>query len=130
MPKELTLTKRRAIDGAAIDLPGSKSITNRALLLAALSDNFVDLTGVLDSEDTRHMLSALGDLGVKISENRDGSLRIQGCRGRFPAGAVQWRNIPRRFSDCGSPPASSDRTAAYPHRGTPSPRPAYSPRTR
>lgn len=85
MPKELTLTKRRAIDGAAIDLPGSKSITNRALLLAALSDNFVDLTGVLDSEDTRHMLSALRDLGVKIAENRDGSLRIQGCRGRFPA---------------------------------------------
>lgn len=47
--------------------PGSKSITNRALLLAALADGQTTLTGALDAEDTRIMLDALKTLGVDVS---------------------------------------------------------------
>ena len=46
-----------------VEVPGSKSMTNRALLMAALSDGRVDLDGVLFSEDSRHFLAALRALG-------------------------------------------------------------------
>jgi len=49
-------------------LPGSKSISNRTLLLAALSRGETTLTGVLDSDDTRVMRGALGALGVQVDE--------------------------------------------------------------
>ena len=47
--------------------PGSKSITNRALLLAALAQGHTTLTGALDAEDTRLMLDALRALGVNAT---------------------------------------------------------------
>jgi 3-phosphoshikimate 1-carboxyvinyltransferase len=47
-------------------LPGSKSISNRVLLLAALAEGTTRLTGLLDSDDTRVMLAALRQLGVRI----------------------------------------------------------------
>ncbi|MGL5949662.1 MAG: 3-phosphoshikimate 1-carboxyvinyltransferase [Aeromonas sp.] len=52
---------------ATVALPGSKSISNRALLLAALADGDTQLTNLLASDDTRHMLNALQDLGVKVA---------------------------------------------------------------
>jgi 3-phosphoshikimate 1-carboxyvinyltransferase len=57
-----------SIARGAVDLPGSKSISNRVLLLAALSQGATRLTGLLDSEDTRVMLAALRQLGVTIDE--------------------------------------------------------------
>ncbi|MBA3936633.1 MAG: 3-phosphoshikimate 1-carboxyvinyltransferase, partial [Planctomycetes bacterium] len=45
-------------------VPGSKSITNRALVLAALADGTSVLEGVLESDDTRHMRTCLAALGV------------------------------------------------------------------
>ena len=45
-------------------VPGSKSITNRALILAALADGESELRGVLESDDTRHMRAALEAIGV------------------------------------------------------------------
>lgn len=48
--------------------PGSKSITNRALLLAALAKGTSRLTGALKSDDTRHMANALRDMGVMVDE--------------------------------------------------------------
>lgn len=51
---------------ATVDLPGSKSITNRALLLAALADGPSTLTGTLRSRDTNLMLAALTGLGIGI----------------------------------------------------------------
>ncbi len=51
-----------------IQLPGSKSISNRALLLAALSRGTTELTGVLDADDTRVMREALWALGVRVQE--------------------------------------------------------------
>src|SRR5262245_18607435 len=48
--------------------PGSKSITNRALLLAALSRGISRLTGALKSDDTRYMAEALRAMGVSVAE--------------------------------------------------------------
>lgn len=66
--------------------PGSKSITNRALLCAALADGSSRLRGALDSEDTRVMSQALRQLGIGVQANADGSeLTVTGCGGRIPA---------------------------------------------
>ena len=46
-----------------VNLPGSKSVSNRALLLAALARGTTRLTNLLDSDDIRHMLAALTQLG-------------------------------------------------------------------
>ncbi len=61
-----------------VELPGSKSITNRALLLAALADGTSHLTGALKSDDTRHMATALRQMGVEIDEPTATSFVIRG----------------------------------------------------
>ena len=66
-----------------VALPGSKSISNRTLLLAALSDNECDIHSLLKSDDTDRMLEALAQLGVPL-EHRAGSLHVVGQHGRFP----------------------------------------------
>lgn len=58
----------RAVSGP-VEIPGSKSLTNRALLLAALSDRPVTLTGALFSDDTRLMAEALRQLGCTVVED-------------------------------------------------------------
>lgn len=68
----------------AITLPGSKSISNRSLLLAALSDNACRIENLLDADDTRHMLAALQSLGVCIEQHGGGSYTVHGCGGLFP----------------------------------------------
>jgi 3-phosphoshikimate 1-carboxyvinyltransferase len=69
--------------------PGSKSITNRALVCAALAEGSSTLTGALDSEDTQVMIQALRQLGLAISYNpAAATLEIAGCGGILPrAGA-------------------------------------------
>ena len=67
----------------AVRLPGSKSISNRALLLSALADDTTTLAALLDADDTRMMMTALTKLGVKLQAD-DLSLRVSGCNGRFP----------------------------------------------
>ena len=69
---------------AAIALPGSKSISNRSLLLAALSDNVCEIHSLLKSDDTDRMLDALAALGVKIEFWDGGRLKVYGAGGRFP----------------------------------------------
>ncbi len=61
--ESLTLQPIARVDGT-INLPGSKSVSNRALLLAALARGTTVLTNLLDSDDVRHMLNALSALGV------------------------------------------------------------------
>src|SRR5471030_3029242 len=56
---------------AEITVPGSKSITNRALILAALADGEVTLTGALWSEDTQIMVECLQKLGFEIRVEND-----------------------------------------------------------
>lgn len=70
MQESLTLQPVAHIDGT-INLPGSKSVSNRALLLAALADGTTRLTNLLDSDDVRHMLGALGALGVTCRLSAD-----------------------------------------------------------
>jgi len=66
-----------------VRLPGSKSISNRVLLLAALASGETEVGGLLDADDTRVMLDALSALGVRISR-KDPVLFVEGARGRFP----------------------------------------------
>jgi len=67
-----------------VTLPGSKSISNRALLLAALAQGETELQFLLDSDDTARMREALAKLGVMMSAAGEGGLRVTGCGGRFP----------------------------------------------
>jgi len=68
-------------------LPGSKSISNRVLLLSAIAEGSTVITGLLDSDDTRVMLGALRQLGVQVSELEAGSVTVQGVR-RFPVASA------------------------------------------
>jgi 3-phosphoshikimate 1-carboxyvinyltransferase len=70
--------------GGTVRLPGSKSISNRVLLLAALSLGHTDITDLLDSDDTRVMLEALARLGCRIEPQADGALRVHGLGGELP----------------------------------------------
>lgn len=67
----LTLPRLQHAQGE-VTIPGSKSLSNRILLLAALSEGQTTITNLLDSEDIRHMLTALERLGVscQLNENR------------------------------------------------------------
>jgi 3-phosphoshikimate 1-carboxyvinyltransferase len=65
--------------------PGSKSLTNRALVVASLANGSSRLTGVLDSQDTRVMIDSLQRLGLKIQHDPANCVvEIEGCGGRFP----------------------------------------------
>ena len=71
---------------ATIRPPGSKSITNRALVCAALAEGRSTLTGALDSEDTRVMIAALRELGIAVQVEDEGrTLQVEGCGGAIPA---------------------------------------------
>jgi 3-phosphoshikimate 1-carboxyvinyltransferase len=66
----ITLEPIRKVEGE-VNLPGSKSLSNRALLLAALAEGTTTLTNLLESDDTRHMLNALKLLGVEYTLSED-----------------------------------------------------------
>jgi 3-phosphoshikimate 1-carboxyvinyltransferase len=67
-----------------VRLPGSKSISNRVLLLAALAEGETEVRDLLASDDTERMLDALKTLGVGVEHLGGERWRIQGCAGRFP----------------------------------------------
>ena len=67
-----------------IRLPGSKSITNRVLLLAALADGATEVRDLLESDDTARMFEALDALGVRMDALGGNAYRIHGCGGVFP----------------------------------------------
>ena len=65
--------------------PGSKSYTNRALLVAALAHGDSTLTGALFSDDTHYMCNALRTLGINISENKkQATFHVTGNGGQIP----------------------------------------------
>ncbi|MEN6407995.1 MAG: 3-phosphoshikimate 1-carboxyvinyltransferase [Thermoguttaceae bacterium] len=71
---------------AVVRPPGSKSITNRALVCAALADGRSTLTGALDCDDTRVMLGALERLGLTVRHDRaSATMEVTGCGGAIPA---------------------------------------------
>ncbi len=67
-----------------VRLPGSKSISNRILLLAALSNGETNIHDLLASDDTTRMLEALNQLGVSITQIGKHDYRITGQNGKFP----------------------------------------------
>ena len=71
---------------ATVALPGSKSLTNRALLCAGLAEGRSELAGVLFSDDTEAMLAALTGMGAQVEEDRPAhTVSITGIGGRLPA---------------------------------------------
>lgn len=68
----------------SIKLPGSKSISNRTLLLAALSKGQTEVRNLLTSDDTSRMLEALDKLGVKLNNTQGEDWSITGAEGNFP----------------------------------------------
>ncbi|UTT85080.1 3-phosphoshikimate 1-carboxyvinyltransferase [Vibrio pelagius] len=81
--ESLTLQPIQKVSGE-VNLPGSKSVSNRALLLAALSSGKTRLTNLLDSDDIRHMLNALTKLGVSYQLSDDKTVcEVEGLGGAF-----------------------------------------------
>jgi 3-phosphoshikimate 1-carboxyvinyltransferase len=81
--EQLHLPALSQVSGA-ITLPGSKSISNRTLLLAALSTGETVIRDLLASDDTARMLEALTTLGVKLEQLDTHDWRVTGCGGDFP----------------------------------------------
>lgn len=100
-PQRLSIDTRGPLDGR-VSVPGSKSITNRALLLAALADGESRLTGGLESDDTVVMRAALDAMGIGIeipatTASPDGggaTWIVRGQDGRF--------EVPEHALDCGN----------------------------
>ena len=81
-PPHLDLPPLAAARGS-VRLPGSKSISNRSLLLAALAEGVTDIRDLLAAADVERMLEALASLGVRI-EPAGERVRVHGCGGPFP----------------------------------------------
>ncbi|MEM7312884.1 MAG: 3-phosphoshikimate 1-carboxyvinyltransferase [Planctomycetota bacterium] len=85
MSNEIEIKPCGPIHGS-IRPPGSKSITNRALVCAALASGTSTLTGALDSDDTRYMLQSLSDLGITATlDKATHTVTVDGCGGTIPA---------------------------------------------
>ncbi|XP_047337997.1 3-phosphoshikimate 1-carboxyvinyltransferase 2 [Impatiens glandulifera] len=83
---EIVLQPIKEISGT-VKLPGSKSLSNRILLLAALSEGTTVVDNLLDSDDVHYMLGALRTLGLNVEEDYVIKQAIvEGCGGLFPVG--------------------------------------------
>lgn len=84
--KILPIKPFRDFRGARVTPPGSKSITNRALVLAALRAGTTRISGALFSEDTRTMIDCLRKLGFRVAADEAAkTVSIEGCGGDIPA---------------------------------------------
>lgn len=84
MTKQLRLDPIRRISGS-IALPGSKSLSNRVLLLAMLSEGETLIENLLDSDDVRRMVDALAKLKISYEEDRPNKrITVRGVAGRIP----------------------------------------------
>ena len=91
---------------AEITVPGSKSVTNRALILAALADGEVKLTGALWSEDTQIMVECLQKLGFEIRVENDPAefcnrtITVKGLGGKIPNSGTGFQPVNGRQDAC------------------------------
>lgn len=96
-PKSLFVASAPRAGGTLL-APGSKSLGNRALLLAAFADGVSTLRGILDADDTDAALGAIAALGVSY-ERRGDEITVHGTGGAFPGGAPgEILEIPLRSS--------------------------------
>jgi 3-phosphoshikimate 1-carboxyvinyltransferase len=85
-PERIEITPLPQPANARVRVPGSKSLTNRALIIAALAQGKSLLTGALDSEDTRVMVDGLQKLGFEVEHDRENAtIEIMGRGGKIPA---------------------------------------------
>jgi 3-phosphoshikimate 1-carboxyvinyltransferase len=81
---KLTLSPIREISGI-VNLPGSKSLSNRILLLSMLAKGQTEIQNLLDSDDIRRMVEALEKLGIEFEENRaENRISVIGTGGLIP----------------------------------------------
>src|SRR6202142_79973 len=75
---------------ANVTPPGSKSLTNRALVLAALADGDCDLSNVLFADDTRVMLESLAQLGFELAIDETArTVRVRGRGGKIDRASAE-----------------------------------------
>lgn len=87
LPDPLPIEPLGQSPDATVTVPGSKSFTNRALVLAALAEGTSTIDGALVADDTEAMAGALGELGVEIEREDDGTrLLVHGLAGELPTG--------------------------------------------
>ena len=85
LPDPLPITPLTRPPDATVLLPGSKSITNRALVCAALAEGTSVLRGALFADDTEAMLSVLDGLGIATRVDRSAAtIEVDGCGGELP----------------------------------------------
>ena len=90
MSPTLVIRPFRSPARGVAQVPGSKSVTNRALILAALADGPTLLTGALFSRDTRILVAALKALGFEVeADEAAGAIRVVGLGGRIPRARAQ-----------------------------------------
>ncbi|BBU69989.1 hypothetical protein ICHIJ1_07380 [Fluviibacter phosphoraccumulans] len=75
--------------GGTVRLPGSKSLSNRILLLAALAEGETEVRDLLKSDDTDRMLEALAQLGIRVTPAGEGAITVHGCGGKIPVKEAQ-----------------------------------------
>jgi len=101
-PEEIVLQPIKEISGT-VKLPGSKSLSNRILLLAALSEGTTVVDNLLNSDDVHYMLGALRTLGLRVEE--DGANKraiVEGCGGLFPVGKESREEIQLFLGNAGT----------------------------
>ena len=114
MTDALTLPPIHRVSGS-VTLPGSKSMTNRALLLAAVAEGETRVTNILLSDDTQRMLDALAQLNVQVDIDQ-GPPAMPGARQRRPISSTG-PNPDAAARQCGYRTQTFDRNAcAHPRR--------------
>ncbi|GER57498.1 3-phosphoshikimate 1-carboxyvinyltransferase [Striga asiatica] len=99
---EIVLQPIREISGI-VKLPGSKSLSNRILLLAALSEGTTIVDNLLSSDDIHYMLGALRTLGLHVEEdNANKRAIVGGCNGLFPVGKKTEQEIQLFLGNAGT----------------------------
>ncbi|XVF73418.1 hypothetical protein PTKIN_Ptkin12aG0200400 [Pterospermum kingtungense] len=99
---EIVLQQINEISGT-VKLPGSKSLSNRILLLAALSEGTTVVDNLLNSDDIHHMLVALGKLGLRVEHDSEKKRAIvEGCGGQFPVGKGEGQEIELFLGNAGT----------------------------
>ncbi|MEI6342494.1 MAG: 3-phosphoshikimate 1-carboxyvinyltransferase [Verrucomicrobiota bacterium] len=108
LPDLIEIDPLPAAPNAQVTVPGSKSITNRALVLAALADGSTTLRGALWSEDTQVMVSCLQTLGFDVAVEPDPgdpanrTIRVVGQGGRIPRGGTAEQPLSLHVGNAGT----------------------------
>jgi len=104
---------------AEIIIPGSKSITNRAIVLAALGGGVVTLKGALWSEDTEAMVDCMKRLGIKVDVAPDPEVEanrvmtVHGCNGKIPNGGTEATPLELFVANAGTAAGASKECWAF-----------------